>query len=111
MKAARPQGLLPPMTSCRVHIAANCDIGRGQEMPDILVTTRDSIGGVSLNRPEARNGVTFGMWRELAGIFSSLADDDAIRAIVLVSSGVDFCVGAGGSECDKVRENRVQGGQ
>lgn len=80
-------------------------------MPDILVTTRDSIGVVSLNRPEARNAVTLGMWRELAGIFSSLADDDSVRAIVLMSSGADFCVGADVSEFDKIRENRDQSAQ
>ena len=80
-------------------------------MPDILVTTRDSVGVVSLNRPEARNAVTLGMWRELAGIFSSLAGDDSVRAIVLMSSGTDFCVGADVSEFDKIRENRDQSAQ
>ena len=80
-------------------------------MPDILVTTRDSVGVVSLNRPEARNAVTLGMWRELAGIFSSLAGDDSVRAIVLMSSGADFCVGADVSEFDKIRENRDQSAQ
>jgi enoyl-CoA hydratase/carnithine racemase len=80
-------------------------------MPDILVTTRDSIGVVSLNRPEARNAVTLSMWRELAGIFSSLADDDSVRAIVLMSSGADFCVGADVSEFNKTRENRDQSAQ
>jgi len=80
-------------------------------MPDILVTTRDSIGVVSLNRPEARNAVTLSMWRELAGIFSSLADDDSVRAIVLMSSGAEFCVGADVSEFDKIRENRDQSAQ
>src|SRR3981081_1380538 len=77
-------------------------------MPDILVATRDNVGVVSLNRPEARNAVTLGMWRELAGIFSNLADDDAVRAIVLMSSGADFCVGADVSELDAIRENRDQ---
>jgi enoyl-CoA hydratase/carnithine racemase len=80
-------------------------------MPDILVTTRDSIGVVSLNRPEARNAVTLSMWRELAVIFSSLADDASVRAIVLMSSGADFCVGADVSEFDKIRENRDQSAQ
>jgi enoyl-CoA hydratase/carnithine racemase len=80
-------------------------------MPDILVTTRDSIGVVSLNRPEVRNAVTLGMWRELAGVFSSLADDDSVRAIVLMSSGADFCVGADVSEFDKIRESRDQSAQ
>src|SRR6202171_6137904 len=77
-------------------------------MPDILVTTRDSIGVVSLNRPQVRNAVTLRMWRELAGIFSSLADDDAVRAIVLTGSGADFCVGADVSEFGTIRENRDQ---
>src|SRR6202171_6794417 len=77
-------------------------------MPDILVTTRDSIGVVSLNRPQVRNAVTLRMWRELAEIFPSLAGDDAVRAIVLTGSGADFCVGADVSEFGTIRENRDQ---
>jgi len=78
-------------------------------MPDILVTTRDSIGVISLNRPRVRNAVTLGMWRELASIFSSLADDDAVRAIVLTGSGADFCVGADVSEFATKRPPRFRG--
>lgn len=77
-------------------------------MPDILVTTQDSVGVVSLNRPEVRNAVTLGMWRELADIFSSHARDDAVRAIVLTGSGADFCVGADVKEFGHIRENRDQ---
>jgi enoyl-CoA hydratase/carnithine racemase len=77
-------------------------------MPDILVTTRGSVAVVSLNRPEVRNAVTLGMWRELAEIFSSFAGDDEIRAVVLTSSGADFCVGADVTEFDRVRQNRDQ---
>ena len=77
-------------------------------MPDILVTARDNVGVVSLNRPEVRNAVTLSMWRELANVFSSLARDDDIRAIVLTGSGSDFCVGADVSEFDTLRENKGQ---
>src|SRR3984957_4948104 len=77
-------------------------------MPDILVTARESVGVVSLNRPEVRNAVTLGMWRELAGIFSDFAGDDGIRAVVLTGSGADFCVGADVSECARARETREQ---
>jgi len=77
-------------------------------MPDILLTRQGSVGVVSLNRPEARNAVTLAMWRELAGIFSNLASDDDVRAIVLTSSGADFCVGADVTEFDQIRENRGQ---
>jgi enoyl-CoA hydratase/carnithine racemase len=77
-------------------------------MPDILVTAQDNIGVVSLNRPEVRNAVKLSMWRELAGVFSDLASDEAIRAIVLTGAGADFCVGADVTEFDRIRENRDQ---
>jgi enoyl-CoA hydratase/carnithine racemase len=77
-------------------------------MPDILLTKQDSVAVVSLNRPEVRNAVTLNMWRDLASIFSGLANDAEIRAIVLTSSGADFCVGADVSEFDHIREDRDQ---
>jgi enoyl-CoA hydratase/carnithine racemase len=77
-------------------------------MPDILVTARDHVGIVSLNRPEVRNAVTLNMWRELAHVFSDLACNGDIRAIVLTGSGADFCVGADISEFDTLRENKDQ---
>jgi enoyl-CoA hydratase/carnithine racemase len=77
-------------------------------MPEILVTKQNSVGVVSLNRPEVRNAVTLGMWCELAHIFSDLANDADIRAIVLTGSGGDFCVGADVSEFARIRENQDQ---
>lgn len=77
-------------------------------MLDILVTRQDSVAIVSLNRPAVRNAVTLGMWRELAMIYSRLADDDEVRAIVLAGSGADFSVGADISEFDTIRDNRDQ---
>lgn len=52
--------------------------------------------------------MTLNMWRELASLFSGLAGDDGIRAVVLSSSGPDFCVGADVSEFDRIRENKDQ---
>jgi enoyl-CoA hydratase/carnithine racemase len=77
-------------------------------MPDILLTRQESVAIVSLNRPEVRNAVTLSMWRELAGIFSNIANDDDVRAIVLTGAGADFCVGADVSEFDQIRDNRDQ---
>jgi enoyl-CoA hydratase/carnithine racemase len=77
-------------------------------MPHILLTRRDSVAVVSLNRPEVLNAMTLNMWRELASLFSGLAGDDGIRAVVLSSSGPDFCVGADVSEFDRIRENKYQ---
>jgi enoyl-CoA hydratase/carnithine racemase len=83
-------------------------VEKESEMPDILVATKDSIGVVTLNRVETFNAVKLSMWLELADIFSNLAHDDAIRAIVLTGAGANFCVGADVTEFDRIRENRDQ---
>jgi enoyl-CoA hydratase/carnithine racemase len=83
-------------------------VGKESEMPDILVVTTDGIGVVTLNRVETFNAVKLSMWRELADIFSNLAHDDAVRAIVLTGAGANFCVGADVTEFKAIRENREQ---
>jgi enoyl-CoA hydratase/carnithine racemase len=82
--------------------------GKGQEMPDILLTRQGDVALVSLNRAAVRNAVTLGMWRELATIFSDLANDEQVRAIVLSGAGTDFSVGADISEFATVRANKDQ---
>jgi enoyl-CoA hydratase/carnithine racemase len=77
-------------------------------MPNILVTKRDGVAVVSLNRPQVRNAMTLGMWRELASIFSSMAYDESVRAVVLTTSGQDFCVGADVTEFGLVRKDKEQ---
>jgi enoyl-CoA hydratase/carnithine racemase len=74
-------------------------------MRDILVTKKDSIGVVTLNRPEAYNAVKLAMWRELAGIFDSLGKDEAVRAIILTGAGANFCVGADVTEFGAIRRD------
>jgi enoyl-CoA hydratase/carnithine racemase len=83
-------------------------VGQESEMPDILVATTDGIAVVTLNRVDTFNAVKLSMWRELAEIFSSLAHDDGIRAIVLTGAGANFCVGADVTEFKAIRENREQ---
>jgi len=77
-------------------------------VPDILVTKRDDVGIVTLNRPEMHNAVKLEMWRELAGMFIDLGSDRSVRAIVLTGAGANFCVGADVTEFDDLRENKDQ---
>jgi len=72
-------------------------------MPDILVTTQDGVAVVRLNRPEVRNAVKLAMWRELAELFSRLAGDDAVRAMILAGSGADLLCR---SRCNGVRPHQ-----
>lgn len=48
---------------------------------------------VTLNRPEARNAMSFAMVRELSAVFDAVADDRSLRAIVLRGADGNFCAG------------------
>jgi enoyl-CoA hydratase/carnithine racemase len=51
---------------------------------ELLYDIRDGIGHVTLNRPQARNALTFAMYERLAEICSAPAD---IRALVITGAG------------------------
>ncbi len=49
---------------------------------------------VTLDRPEKRNALSAGLVRELTHIFSDLASDNRIRAVILAARGPVFSAGA-----------------
>ncbi len=62
---------------------------------DELVLRRDD-GGVAwltMNRPAARNALSVGLMTALEAAFATVADDDAVRVVVLGGSGPAFCAG------------------
>ncbi len=42
-------------------------------MSDLIVTVKDAIATVTLNRPAQRNAMTLAMWQGVASIFSDLS--------------------------------------
>lgn len=61
---------------------------------ETLIVERD--GGVvrlTLNRPDAANGITLGMAEELLHAVTGMADDPAVRAVLLTGAGARFCGG------------------
>lgn len=48
---------------------------------------------VTLNRPESRNAMSLTMVNELMALFSAIADNSAIRAVILRGAGGHFCAG------------------
>lgn len=48
---------------------------------------------VTLDRPEARNAMSFAMVRELGAVFAAIAGDRSVRAVVLRGAGGNFCAG------------------
>ncbi|MDQ1231520.1 enoyl-CoA hydratase/isomerase family protein [Sphingomonas sp. SORGH_AS_0879] len=62
-------------------------------MSSVLVRKEGAAAWLTLNRPEAGNAVNPAMARELAEAAREVADDPAIRCVVLTGAGRLFCVG------------------
>ena len=56
-------------------------------MEDLLYEVRDGIGFATLNRPQARNALTFPMYERLASLCAEIAEDPAVRALVVTGAG------------------------
>jgi enoyl-CoA hydratase/carnithine racemase len=54
---------------------------------EMLYETRDGIGFLTFNRPQARNAFTFSMYERLAQICEGVDGDRSIRAMVLTGAG------------------------
>jgi enoyl-CoA hydratase/carnithine racemase len=76
---------------------------------EILVTRDGAAVTVALNRPERRNAVNMGMWRELGRIFEELDQDSSCRAVIFTGQGGNFCAGADISEFREHRANASLG--
>jgi len=61
---------------------------------NILVETRDRVGLITLNRPEALNALNDDLIRELGEALDAFDADDGIGAIVLTGSEKAFAAGA-----------------
>jgi enoyl-CoA hydratase/carnithine racemase len=54
---------------------------------DLLYEVRGGVGYVTLNRPQARNAMTFAMYERLAEICAQVNDDRSMRALLLTGAG------------------------
>ncbi|KQU50628.1 enoyl-CoA hydratase [Bosea sp. Leaf344] len=54
---------------------------------EILYAVTDGVGMVTLNRPQARNALTFGMYERLATICSDLPGHGAPKVLVITGAG------------------------
>jgi enoyl-CoA hydratase len=54
---------------------------------DILYTVADGIGTITLNRPQARNALTFEMYDQLAEICTDAGGEDGVKALVVTGAG------------------------
>jgi enoyl-CoA hydratase len=54
---------------------------------DLLYEIRDGIGRITINRPQARNSLTFGMYERLAEICENAGKDRALKVLILTGAG------------------------
>jgi enoyl-CoA hydratase len=54
---------------------------------DLLYEVRDGIGRITLNRPQARNALTFEMYRRLAEICINAGKDRSLKVLILTGAG------------------------
>jgi methylglutaconyl-CoA hydratase len=57
-------------------------------------TDEGPVAIVSLARPESRNALNAALIEEISRCFGELAEDDAVRVVVLTGEGPSFCAGA-----------------
>jgi enoyl-CoA hydratase len=56
-------------------------------MDELLHEMRDGVAYVTLNRPQARNALTFAMYERLAEICTNANSDKAVKAILITGAG------------------------
>ena len=61
--------------------------------PDLLRHDQDGIAWLTLNRPAARNALSLGLMAALDAALAGLADDPAVKVVVIAGAGPAFCAG------------------
>jgi enoyl-CoA hydratase len=73
----------------------------------LKVEVSQRVATVTLNRPDARNGVTSAMHHEIEQIWLDLAEDQDVNVILLTGAGDTFS--AGGDVLSRVRPTKPKG--
>lgn len=60
---------------------------------DLILTKRDGVATVTLNRPQTLNALTPNTINELRDVTTKLADDTEVRVVILTGAGRAFCSG------------------
>ena len=55
----------------------------------LLLDVRDGVAHLTLNRPDAANGIDVTMANELESAVLALAGDPSVRSVLLTGAGVD----------------------
>ncbi len=73
--------------------------------PSVLLDVTDGVGTITLNRPDAYNSLDIATKELLLETVRAVADDPAVRCVVLTGSGKAFCTGQDLKEHIQLLEN------
>ena len=76
-------------TKLRFHPEGSVDKMNENAPPgtNLLYEVRDGVGRIILNRPQARNSLTFDMYERLAAICEAAASDRTLKVLILTGAG------------------------
>ena len=60
----------------------------------VLLQREGHLAWVTLSHPGRLNAITVAMWHELRDVFTRIAQDDALRCVVVRGEGGNFAAGA-----------------
>ncbi|MFT7243354.1 MAG: 2-(1,2-epoxy-1,2-dihydrophenyl)acetyl-CoA isomerase [Candidatus Azotimanducaceae bacterium] len=66
---------------------------KGEHMSDLLEKIENGVAVLTMNRPESLNALSAGMMADLSEAVPRLAEDPAVKVIVLTGAGRGFCAG------------------
>lgn len=75
------------------------DASEGLAPPEILFTRQGPLGLITLNRPQALNALTMGMFVALGRQLALWRRDDTVKAVVVRGAGRAFCAGGDVVHC------------
>ena len=65
-----------------------------EELETVTLSRDEAVATLTMNRPERRNALNQALDRDLRTALDAVANDDAVRAVVLRGAGPGFCAGA-----------------
>jgi enoyl-CoA hydratase/carnithine racemase len=79
-----------------------------QRLRSLLIRSAGAVDTVTLNRPDALNGLSAEMVDELLHYFQALLFDESVRVVVLTGTGRAFCAGLDIKEFDRGSSDDVE---
>jgi methylglutaconyl-CoA hydratase len=73
-------------------------------MPELLISTAESVRNLTLNRPEKRNALNDELITALKEALKQADADESLRCVVIRGAGKDFCSGADLSALQKISQ-------